>query len=116
MSSHMNIFGAAQELNKGEQNNGIKKVKPGDRPADKKSKAAESSSSVKTDISNVGRELYQMKLEARGYVEEVKGAESKALKEIEAIREKLADNYYFDEEVINAVVKKILALPVFNDQ
>lgn len=74
---------------------------------------ASASGADKADISSVGRELLNIRLEAAGFTSLVEKAETIDTQEIEAIKEKIAANYYFDSEVIDKVVDKLLTLPNF---
>jgi anti-sigma28 factor (negative regulator of flagellin synthesis) len=65
----------------------------------------------KANISGQGRELYNIRQEAFQYKSLIEHAETLSNQEIESIKEKIATNYYFDSEVIDKVVDKLLTLP-----
>ena len=110
------IFGASSDSNKIDKNNESRKIKPSDKPTPAAASSKSSyvrSSDDKAEISSSGRELLAMKNESAQYTNDVKEAESLSNTEINVIKEKVADNFYFKSEVIDKVVEKILALPNF---
>lgn len=112
MGSINNVLGMPPELNKSGNSRTVRKT--GSRDG-KDAKAAgikkTSASADKAEISSVGRELLTLKMQAASYKEEVKQADTISQGEIDAIKEKIASNYYFDPEVIDKVVDKLIALP-----
>ena len=55
----------------------------------------------------MGRELLSLKMQAASYTDEVKRATTISPGEIEAVKEKISSNFYFDPEVIDKVVDKL---------
>jgi hypothetical protein len=112
MASINNILGIPPESNKAGNAKESRKAGSG---AGKEAKVSESkvssTSSDKAEISSVGRELLTLKMQAANYSQEVKQAKTISENEIEAIKERIASNYYFDPEVIDKVVDKLVALP-----
>ncbi len=70
-----------------------------------------SASGDKTEISSLGRELYSLKMQETTNTEKVKQSSTISRSEIDKIKERIASNYYFDPEVIDKVVDKLIALP-----
>lgn len=114
MSSIKSVFGLPQDINKNEKAKELKQV--GKKVADiKKGKGGESAkTSDVAQISSAGKELLSLKLQAEQYVDQVKNSETLTVSEIEAIKEKIASNFYFDPEVIDKIVDKIVSLPNFH--
>ena len=112
MASINNVLGIPPELNKSSSSKEARKAGSG---IGKEAKASEmrqtSTSSDKAEISSVGRELLTLKMQAANYSSEVKQAQTISQTEIEAIKERIASNYYFDPEVIDKVVDKLVELP-----
>ncbi len=114
MSVIKNIFGASPDINKVDKNNDTKKVRSGVKSTGNMKEGAQIvGTGDKADISSAGREIYNLKLEAAKYVDQAKSAETISVQEVEAIKEKIASNYYFDSEVIDKIVDKLMALPNF---
>jgi len=65
------------------------------------------------NISDAGRELLSLKSEAAKYLKDVKDSEVLTVEEVDSIKEKIASKYYFDTEVINTIVDKMINLPNF---
>jgi len=115
MGSIKSIFGLPQDINKNEKAKDLKRVnsKPSEIKKPQSQKSGASTSDV-AQISSAGKELLSIKLQARQYVDQVKNADTLSVDEIEAIKEKIASNFYFDPEVIDEIVDKIIALPNFH--
>ncbi len=64
--------------------------------------------SVNTDISPEARRLLDLKNEASQYVDKVKNAETLSMDEINQIKERITSQYYFDSQVIDQIVEKML--------
>ncbi len=111
MGSINNILGMPPELNKAGKSREVRKTPPGANKDEKSGKIAQKAGSDKAEISSVGRELLTLKMQASKYTDEVKKADTISQVEIDAIKEKIASNYYFDPEVIDKVVDKLIALP-----
>ncbi|MEJ2053115.1 MAG: hypothetical protein P8X42_04260 [Calditrichaceae bacterium] len=108
------IFGVSSDTNKIDKNNGSKRVKPTAKREDNSwNLGSVWNSGDKADIYSDGRELLTMKTDFVNYLDEVKKADSLSDDEINEIREKIANNYYFKPEVIDKVVDMILELPGF---
>ncbi len=63
------------------------------------------------EISSAGRELLSLKAETRKYLDDVKNSRAVSPQELDAIKEKIASRHYFDDEVIEKVVDKMVNLP-----
>jgi len=112
MGSINTILGMPPELNKPGNAKEARKAGSGNGKDAKTSEIKQASASAdKAEISSVGRELLTLKMQAVNYTEEVKQASTISKGEIEAIKERIASNYYFDPEVIDKVVDKLIALP-----
>ncbi len=72
---------------------------------------ANNGSKDQVQISSKGRELLSLKVEAEQYLQEVKQSETISPQEVDAIKERIAARYYFDEEVISDLVDKLVSLP-----
>ena len=111
MGSINNILGMPPELSKSGNSRAVRKTNSGDVKEEKTAGINKQSVADKAEISSVGRELFTLKMQAAEYTEEVKKADTISQDEIDAIKEKIASNYYFDPEVIDKVVDKLIALP-----
>ena len=58
-------------------------------------------------------EVEAIKSEAVQFTDEVKDAKTISEAEIDAIKERIASDFYFDPEVIDKIVDKLVALPNF---
>jgi len=108
------ILGMSQDIGKSEKAKETKKIDKDVRSAKKVDGQKTAANADVAHISSAGREMLLLKMEAQKYVDRVERAETLSLKEIESIKEKIAANYYFDPEVIDKVVDKIIAMPNFN--
>ncbi len=63
---------------------------------------------VKTEISSAARHLFELKSEAKQYLDTVKSATTLSTEEIDQIKERLTSQYYFDSQVIDQIVEKML--------
>jgi HD-GYP domain-containing protein (c-di-GMP phosphodiesterase class II) len=77
----------------------------------KNSEAQQANQAVKTDISDESRELYKTSVDAARYTQLVGKAETLEPARLEEIRERLENNFYFDDKVIDTIVNKLLKLP-----
>jgi len=106
-----NLFSTSPDLKKTESN---KKTAQTDNKGNDNAKVNEAAKSGKKDqvqISDVGREMLTLKMEAARYLRDVKSSEVVSTEEIEAIKERIASRYYFDDEVIDDIVDKLISLP-----
>lgn len=114
MGTINNILGMSPEVNKSGRSSEPKKVQTAKEGKAGGKKASQvSDSSVKADISQIGREFLTLKMEASRYLDEVKESSTLTQKEIEDIKDKIATNYYFEPEVIDQIVDKLLQMPNF---
>jgi len=104
------LFSTSPDLKKAESNKKLNKPSENDQSG-KETGAVKSSSKDQVQISNQGRELLSLKVEAENYLKEIKEAEVISPQEIDAIKEKIASKYYFDEDVISDLVDKLVNLP-----
>jgi len=114
MGSINNVLGMPPELNKAGNNREARKAGSGNGKDVKTGSVKAKASADKAEISSVGRELLSLKMQAAEYTTDVKKAETITPVEIDAIKERIASNYYFDPEVIDKVVDKLIALPNFS--
>ena len=115
MGSINSILGMPPELNKTGSTKEARKAGSGSGETSKASNGKQTSASGdKAEISSVGRELLTLKMQAASYTEEVKESSTISQSEIENIKERIASNYYFDPEVIDKVVDKLIALPNYS--
>ncbi len=106
-----NLFSTSPDLKKTESN---KKTAQTDKKVNDNAKVNDAAKSGKKDqvqISDVGREMLTLKMEAARYLRDVKSSEVVSTEEIEAIKERIASRYYFDDEVIDDIVDKLISLP-----
>ncbi len=116
MGTIKNIFGMSPDINKTNRNNTEKKVNTNNKEQETGSTTKTGNShkpAVTADISPVGRELLTLKSEAASYIEEVRSAKTITTTEIQEIKEKIASQYYFEPEVIDQIVDKLMAMPSF---
>ncbi|KAA3617654.1 MAG: hypothetical protein D8M58_01140 [Calditrichaeota bacterium] len=104
------LFSTSPDLKKAESNKKIGKPTDND-PGAKETNAAGNASKDQVEISNKGRELLSLKVEAENYLKEIKESEVISPQEVDAIKEKIASKYYFDEDVISDLVDKLVNLP-----
>jgi len=109
-----NIFGASPESNKIVKNNETKKSKSVEETSTEDAKSNPvNGSGDKAEISSFGRELFKLRAEAAEYIEEIKTSRTISEEEIEEIKEKILEGHYFDPEVIDKVIDRLLNLPHF---
>ncbi len=71
-------------------------------------KSENASSVVKTEISPEAKHLLDLKNEASQYLDQVKKAETLSQERIDQIKERISSQYYFDSQVIDQIVEKML--------
>jgi len=116
MGAINNIFGMPPGMNKADKskqaggagNDSASKVK-----ARKAGETADTSGYDKAQISSAAQKLLTIKSEAVQFTAEVKDAKTISHAEIDAIKEKIASDFYFDPEVIDKIVDKLVVLPNF---
>jgi len=113
MGAINNILGLPPGLHKTDKNKEPARVGKDSGESGKAKKTEGNSPSVydKAVISNEARELLSIKAEAVRHTDRVKNAETISPLEIEAIKQKIAADFYFEPEVIDKVVDKLIALP-----
>ncbi len=104
------LFQSSPDLKKTDSNKKINKSNDNGQNG-KETGAVANSSKDQVQISPQARELLSLKVEAENYLKEIKESEIISPQEIDAIKEKIASKYYFDEEVINDLVDKLVSLP-----
>jgi len=109
-----NINGSSPEQNRIEKNTEVKKTRTSEK------KSANDSAPLRpdqfgdrADISLSARELFALRSEAAQYLEEVRNSESVSKEQLEEIAEKILTGYYYKEEVLDAIVDKLMKLPYF---
>ena len=111
MGTIKNILGMSPEVNRSNQG---KKIGSGKGSSSERAKSTgKSSSPVKAEISQIGRDFFNLKTESKNYLDEVRNSATISTAEIESIKEKIASNYYFEPEVIDQVVDKLMRMPNF---
>ena len=116
MGAINNIFGLPPGMNKtdksknvgGAGNESANKAK-----ARKAGDVSDASGYDKAQISSAAQKLLTIKSEAVQFTAEVKEAKTISNAEIDAIKEKIASDFYFDPEVIDKIVDKLVVLPNF---
>jgi len=111
MGSIKDIVHLSPDVNRLNKNQETKKVKSD--KVETRSSSAESKevSTDKAQISSAARELLNLKMEAADYLDKVRNAETISDEEVEQIKSKMANKYFADPEVIDAIVDKLLSLP-----
>lgn len=71
-------------------------------------KTDKSDAVVKTEISPEAKHLLELKNEASQYLDQVKEAETLSPEQIDQIKERISSQYYFDSQVIDQIVEKML--------
>jgi hypothetical protein len=66
---------------------------------------------VQVDISSSAKELLTLRAEAERYLKHVELQEGISSEEVKELKEKIAQNYYLKEEIIDKIVDKLLDLP-----
>ncbi len=100
-----NILGLPGDVNRPDKSGGVNRknvAKSAPKSDSSKGKV------VKTDISQEAWQLYNLKSQAAQFVDKVKQAETLSTREIEEIQQRISSQYYFDSEVIDKVVDKLL--------
>ncbi len=116
MGAINNIFGMPPGMNKAEKS---KQVGGAGNDSANKGKArkagdvSDASGFDKAMISMAAQKLLTIKSEAVQFTAQVKDAKTISEAEIHAIKEKIATDFYFDPEVIDKIVDKLVALPNF---
>lgn len=116
MGAINNILGMPPGVNKNDKNKQTAGVGNDSANKGKARKAEESSVSGfdKAVISNEAQKLLIQKTEAAQHASKVRESQTISREEIESIKEKIASDYYFEPEVIDKVVDKLVALPNFS--
>ncbi|APF18189.1 hypothetical protein [Caldithrix abyssi] len=71
-------------------------------------KSDTASRSVNTNISPEAKHLLELKSEASQFLDKVKSAQTITPEEIDQIKERITSQYYFDSQVIDQIVDKML--------
>ncbi len=100
-----NILGLPSGVNRPNKSGNVKR---GESKHSGRSAENAAGKTVKTDISDKARQLLSLKNEANGYVKAVKESETLSSKEIEEIQQRISSQDYFDSEVIDKVVDRLL--------
>lgn len=116
MGAINNILGMPPGLNKNDKSKQTGEI---GNNSSKKGKTRKTEGSVvsgfdKAVISNEAQKLLTQKKEAAQHTQKVQDAQTISKAEIESIKEKIASDYYFEPEVIDKVVDKLIALPNFS--
>lgn len=109
------LFSTSPDLKKTDTNKKLNKVNDTGSKEDNKSSAVESSAKDQVQISNKGRELLILKTEAENYLKDIKESEVVSPQELDAIKERIASKYYFEKEVIDDLVDRLINLPNYMD-
>lgn len=60
-------------------------------------------------------DIFRLQTVSNRYLDEIKNSESLLNEEIDEIKEKIANNFYFSPEITDIVIEKILGLPGFKE-
>ena len=103
----LNSSGQLNNLNKTESQKKVSNKKGQDEKvaAGKKAGAKDNA-----HISQAARELLTLKLEAKQHLESVKEAKTLNEKDIQTIKSKIESGHYFDDKVIDEIVRKLVDL------
>ncbi len=74
-------------------------------------KTSSQEKTVQIDISSSAKELLSLRAEAERYLKHVELQEGISSEEVKELKEKIAQNYYLKEEIIDKIVDKLLDLP-----
>ncbi len=100
------------------KSNRVEKKNTGKKVTHKKSeltshteKSSTKGKTVQVDISSSAKELLTLRAEAERYLKHVELQEGISSEEVKELKEKIAQNYYLKEEIIDKIVDKLLDLP-----
>ncbi len=112
-----NIGGAAQgSSNKAERVSKKEKMqKAAGKEAVQKSssKSSEIKSGAQVNISEIAREMLKLRAEAERYLKMVQDKPTLSPEDLDDIQNKLKNNHYLRQEVVDKIVDKLLDLPNF---
>jgi hypothetical protein len=75
-----------------------------------------SSGKDEPNISKTAKNLLSLKIEVQKFIDEVKESKTITDSEVQAVRKKMEEKYYFNSKVIDEVINKILSLPGFQQK
>jgi anti-sigma28 factor (negative regulator of flagellin synthesis) len=113
MGTIKDIIHLSPDINRLNKNQEPKKIKQDKVDAKEQSSESKEPSRDKAQISSAARELLNLKMEAADYLDKVKNAETISEGEVEQIKSKIANKYFTDPEVIDAIVDKLLSMSNF---
>ncbi|RLD16065.1 hypothetical protein DRI50_02800, partial [candidate division KSB1 bacterium] len=67
------------------------------------------------EISKAAREQLMLRAEAERYLKQVEQQEEISPEKVAELKQKVSENYYLKEKVIDKIVDKLLNLPGFQD-
>ncbi|GEM_PF-2921225 len=70
---------------------------------------------AKVEISKAAREQLMLRAEAERYLKQVEQQEEISPEKVAELKQKVSENYYLKEKVIDKIVDKLLNLPGFQD-
>ena len=114
MSGIDKLLGLTSDIQKTDKSHEVKKARvKSDKPTKESDNKDKQAIQDKADISDVGRTLLSLQVEAMRYINEVKRSETLSDSEIKEIRARLESNYYLENDVIEEIVNKLMTLPNF---
>ncbi|MCB0281014.1 MAG: hypothetical protein H6627_11650 [Calditrichae bacterium] len=109
------LFSTSPDLKKTDTNKKLNKSNESASNKDQNSASVKSTQKDQVQISSKGRELLTLKIEAESYLKDIKESETVSPQELDAIKEKIASKYYFEKEVIDDLVDRLMNLPNYMD-
>jgi len=106
------LFSQSPDLKKTESSKKLDKINDKEKSVSGAG-TVDKGSKDQVQISVEGRNLLSIKTEASGYLKDVQESEILTHQDIDAIKEKIASKYYFDAEVIDELVDKLVSLPEY---
>ena len=109
------LFSTSTEMKKTDSNKKIAKSSSESNTNNTENISAKGKTQDTVQISDKGRELLTLKTEAENYLKDIKESEVISPQELDAIKEKIASKYYFEKDVIDDVVDRLVNLPNYLD-
>ncbi len=122
MIDRIDQFGAlANDNQKSEKVQKKNRLKNVDKKATATSKTASGKENgappvAKVEISQAAKEQLLLRAEAERYLKQIEQHESLDPDKVQELKQKVSDNFYLKEKVIDKIVDKLLNLPGFSDK
>jgi len=106
----LSVRASGSKINRSEE---FKKttVKKNDQVSNKTANTQERKDQAR--ISDTARNMLNLRIDAKKYLDNIKQNKTLSESEIDKLKQKIDDNYFIDEEVVDKIVDKLIDLPNF---